>query len=84
LLNNHYEIYVLYHTKDNTKYRVVGVFVNPSSTESKTCEKVENDKGMILAEDSKAVNQVTYTYDVYWLVRFVFSPSLFLIWHHFV
>lgn len=64
---------MLYHTKDNTKHRVVGVFVNPSSTESKSCDKVENDKGMILDEDEKAVNHVTYTYDVYWLVSLVFG-----------
>lgn len=66
LLNNHFEIYILFHTKDDVKYRVVGVFVNPSSTESKSCEeKVKNDQGMILNQNSE--NQVIYTYDVYWL-----------------
>ena len=45
---------------------MVGAFVNPSSTESTSCDKVENDKGMILNPTKD--NQVTYTYDVYWLV----------------
>jgi transmembrane 9 superfamily protein 2/4 len=65
LLNNHYEIYVMYHTKDSIKHRVVGVSVNPSSTASKDCKRDSKDSGMILSETGS--NAVTYTYDVYWI-----------------
>ncbi|KAJ3358718.1 hypothetical protein HDU91_005141 [Kappamyces sp. JEL0680] len=65
LLNNHYEIYIMYHTKDDVKHRVVGVYVNPSSTESKTCVRRDDDTGVVLSETQH--NSVTYTYDVYWI-----------------
>lgn len=67
LLNNHFEIYIMYHTTNSPdKHRVVGVYVNPSSTASLTCDRVENDQGMILSDSHD--NKVSYTYDVYWIV----------------
>ena len=66
LLNNHYEIYVLYHTEDDIKHRVVGVFVNPSSTISKTCDHKDIHSGVVL--DESKTNKVPVTYDVIWMV----------------
>ncbi|KAJ2998901.1 hypothetical protein HDV02_003876 [Globomyces sp. JEL0801] len=65
LLNNHFEIYIQYHERKDKKYRVVGVFVNPTSTQFDTCDRKEKDMGMALSETD--MNSVTYTYDVYWI-----------------
>ncbi|KAJ3324235.1 hypothetical protein HDV06_000274 [Boothiomyces sp. JEL0866] len=65
LLNNHYEIYISYHTKDNKKFRIVGAFVNPSSTEFDDCKRDDKDGGLELS--SKMPSKFTYTYDVYWI-----------------
>lgn len=63
-LNNHYQIRIMYHEAENEeKFRVVGVFVNPSSRSgSKNCGNPENP----LELDEKGVSKVAWTYDVYW------------------
>lgn len=66
LLNNHFEIYVSYHIKDDSKYRVVGVSVNPTSTQYANCERNDNDPGMRLKDNTDV--RVSWTYDVYWIV----------------
>ncbi|KDQ21805.1 hypothetical protein BOTBODRAFT_99067 [Botryobasidium botryosum FD-172 SS1] len=65
-LNNHYDIILQYHTKDNIHYRIVGVLVWPEShgtTEGNpTC--ASDSKGLVLSEERD--NSVVYTYTIRW------------------
>jgi transmembrane 9 superfamily protein 2/4 len=62
MLNNHYEIYIMYHPRPDATYRVVGAYVNPSSVKSEKCIKKDP---VILSELD--MNTFPYTYDVYWI-----------------
>ncbi|KAL1990442.1 hypothetical protein VTN49DRAFT_6281 [Thermomyces lanuginosus] len=73
LLHNHYDILIDYHLvglPTSTKYRVVGVLVQPDSRGASKVDKNGNvDCGeggppMILNEDGET--KVTWTYSVYW------------------
>ncbi|KZT43610.1 hypothetical protein SISSUDRAFT_1124738 [Sistotremastrum suecicum HHB10207 ss-3] len=66
ILNNHYDIILKYHTKDNINYRVVGVLVWPSSNAATEgdCEVREGGKHMELSETTATT--VRYTYRVMW------------------
>ncbi|KAI9269610.1 hypothetical protein EDC94DRAFT_633449 [Helicostylum pulchrum] len=64
-LNNHYNITIEYHPREERKFRVVGVLVSSSSRN----QKVENDvlapsKGPLVL---KGGEQVVYTYSVKWV-----------------
>lgn len=69
-LNNHYDITIDYHHREDGKYRVVGVLVSPSSRNQKLNEKgvpVESSGPMVLSGNDK----VLYTYSTNWRVSFV-------------
>ena len=66
-LNNHYDIYIQYHARDATHFRVVGVLVYPRSIDSMpagattpTCDSGEPTYSLSETQD----NQVYYTYSV--------------------
>ncbi|KAL7327063.1 Transmembrane 9 superfamily member 2 [Mucor circinelloides] len=64
-LNNHYDITVDYHHREDGKYRVVGVLVSPVSRAQKVNEKgvpVPSGGAMVL----KGNDQVVYSYSVNW------------------
>ncbi|KIW10437.1 hypothetical protein PV08_11401 [Exophiala spinifera] len=72
ILNNHWDIIVDYHKAGlrGTKYRVVGVLVQPQSyAESKVTgpgkAECAVDSGPLMLQDG-AGTKVTYTYSVYW------------------
>jgi transmembrane 9 superfamily member 2/4 len=73
-LNNHYDIYIDYHTVSQDTYRVVGVIVQPSSrlsTEDGNGEGVNGANhcgqgGRTLTLDEKAQTDVFFTYSVVW------------------
>lgn len=90
-LNNHYDIYIQYHARDATHFRVVGVLVYPRSIDSMpagattpTCDV--SQPSLHLSESS--TNQVYYTYsvafvesDIPWGLRWdaylhVFDPKI--------
>lgn len=68
-LNNHYDIYVHYHPKDNERIRVVGVIVEPKSMSSKSqeakCAYNSATPGFVLNDAQD--NKVIYTYSVKWI-----------------
>lgn len=71
-MNNHYEITIDYHHREDGKYRVVGVLVSPSSRNQKLNEKgvPEISSGpMVLSANDK----VLYTYSTSWRVSYLFS-----------
>lgn len=65
-LNNHYEITIEYHHREDGKYRVVGVLVTSSSRNQKV------EKGVLTPSKGPLVlkggEQVVYTYSVKWVV----------------
>ncbi|KAI8976045.1 hypothetical protein BDB01DRAFT_728207 [Pilobolus umbonatus] len=64
-LNNHYDFTIEYHLRDDGKYRVVGVLVEPSSRNQKLNDKgdpVSDGKPLVLKKNEK----VLYTYSVIW------------------
>lgn len=66
-LNNHYDITIDYHHREDGKYRVVGVLVSPVSRAQKVNEKgvpVPSGGAMVL----KGNDQVVYSYSVNWQV----------------
>lgn len=67
-LNNHYDITIDYHLRDDGKYRVVGVLVSPVSRAQTVNEKnvpVPTGGPFILRGDEKVV----YSYTVNWKVK---------------
>ncbi len=73
VLNNHYDIIIDYHEVAENQYRVVGVIVQPGSrAKSKMLGPGKADCGdregpqLVLAADSNAGLEVTWTYGVYW------------------
>lgn len=67
-LNNHYNIEISIHHRDDGKYRVVGVIVSPTSRRQRVGqdgEAVIEGGPMVL----KANDRVVYTYSVNWVVR---------------
>lgn len=66
-LNNHYDITVEYHHRDDGKYRVVGVLVSPTSRAQSV-----NDKNVPVPSGGPMVihggEKVTYSYSVNWEV----------------
>ncbi|GAA5807519.1 hypothetical protein MFLAVUS_000882 [Mucor flavus] len=64
-LNNHYEITIEYHHREDGKYRVVGVLVTSSSRNQKV------EKGVLIPSKGPLVlkggEQVVYTYSVKWI-----------------
>ncbi|KAJ1975966.1 Transmembrane 9 super member 2 [Dimargaris verticillata] len=65
--NNHYEIRVLYHQVDATRYRIVGLEGVPQSKQSLVDGKVTCDTSnrMVLSESSDST--VAFTYTVVWV-----------------
>jgi transmembrane 9 superfamily protein 2/4 len=69
-LNNHYEITVEYHHREDGKYRVVGVLVSPISRAQTVNEKgvpVPTGGPLIL----KGGEKVVYSYSVEWKVSYL-------------
>jgi transmembrane 9 superfamily protein 2/4 len=67
-LNNHYNIEISIHHRDDGKYRVVGVIVSPTSRRQRVGqdgEAVVEGGPMILRPNDRVV----YTYSVNWVVR---------------
>lgn len=67
-LNNHYDITIEYHHREDDKYRVVGVLVSPSSRAQTVNEKnvpVPSGGAMVI----KGGEKVTYSYSVNWEVK---------------
>ncbi|ORX38000.1 hypothetical protein BD324DRAFT_650538 [Kockovaella imperatae] len=90
-LNNHYDIWIQYHVKDNAQYRVVGVMVYPSSRDSSPVDgssaaNCKTDRPLFLSETND--NDIYYTYsvnfipsDIPWGLRWdaylhVFDPKI--------
>lgn len=73
-LNNHYDITIDYHHRDDGKYRVVGVLVSPVSRAQKV-----NEKGVIVPSGGAMVlkgnEQVVYSYSVNWQVNLNISKQ---------
>ncbi|KAI8899476.1 hypothetical protein BC833DRAFT_585481 [Globomyces pollinis-pini] len=67
ILNNHYNIHIHYHPKDNNRVRVVGVVVNPASyskaTQDGGCHS-STSTPLDLPAGKEA--EITYTYNVIW------------------
>ncbi|KAI9352707.1 hypothetical protein BDR26DRAFT_849725 [Obelidium mucronatum] len=67
-LNNHYDITVEYHTKDNVTFRVVGVLVTPRSVASiegsNKCDFTSHTADLELSE--KQDTTVEFSYSVTW------------------
>ncbi|KAF8588664.1 endosomal P24A protein [Ramaria rubella] len=68
-LNNHYEIVLRYHPRDNNKHRVVGVLVwplsfAPAADGTPICDDRSNPKPLILSESGETT--VPFTYTVTW------------------
>ena len=66
-LNNHYDIFIQYHAKDNTHYRVVGVLVYPKSVDSAPTGMTDTpdcfaERQLYLSESRD--NSFYYTYSV--------------------
>ncbi|KAI8922889.1 hypothetical protein BC831DRAFT_473888 [Entophlyctis helioformis] len=67
VLNNHYDIIIHYHSKED-KMRVVGALVNPGSlTKEAQDAGCEAGKAAPFVVKSDADNTVQYTYSVYWV-----------------
>ncbi|KAG8953524.1 hypothetical protein FRC04_002366 [Tulasnella sp. 424] len=70
ILNNHYDIKMEYHTKDEKNFRVVGVLVWPFSLASQSSDKpncdtmAANPPPLYLSESK--TNEFFYTYTVTW------------------
>ena len=88
-LNNHYDIFIQYHRRDSTHFRVVGVLVYPRSVNSLVGNSEPDcfaDQPMYLSESND--NELWYTYsvsflesDVPWGLRWdmylhVFDPKI--------
>jgi transmembrane 9 superfamily protein 2/4 len=69
-LNNHYDIHISYHHREDGKNRVVGVLVYPSSRNQKLNEKDQpvSEGGPLILKGGESV---LYTYSVKWEVRLV-------------
>ena len=69
-LNNHYDIYVYYHSRASDKNRVVGVVVKPSSKNTKLKDgqpECNVDDGYFSLMENPQ-QEIVYTYTVTWLV----------------
>lgn len=67
-LNNHYDIYLQYHTRDNRKFRVVGVLVYPRSTAAHSETGSADCFNLAPVHLSEAQNnEFYYTYSVSWI-----------------
>lgn len=68
-LNNHYDIYIQYHMRDEDHFRVVGVLVYPSTVNSMVAGSTEpdcfNNQPFFLSEETG--NEFFYTYSVSFL-----------------
>ncbi|KIR99330.1 endosomal P24A protein [Cryptococcus deuterogattii 2001/935-1] len=68
-LNNHYDIYIQYHMRDEDHFRVVGVLVYPSTVNSMVAGSTEpdcfNNQPFYLSEETG--NEFFYTYSVSFL-----------------
>lgn len=68
-LNNHYDIYIQYHMRDEDHFRVVGVLVYPSTVNSMVAGSTEpdcfNKQPFYLSEETG--NEFFYTYSVSFL-----------------
>ncbi|OXC67701.1 hypothetical protein AYX13_03787 [Cryptococcus neoformans] len=68
-LNNHYDIYIQYHMRDENHFRVVGVLVYPSTVNSMVAGSPEpdcfNNQPFYLSEENG--NEFFYTYSVSFL-----------------
>ncbi|KAI8327012.1 hypothetical protein EDC96DRAFT_453665 [Choanephora cucurbitarum] len=64
-LNNHYDITIEYHQREDRKYRVVGVLVSPSSR-----AQTVNERGVVVPTGGPLVlvgnEKVVYSYSVHW------------------
>ncbi|KAL2913917.1 Transmembrane 9 superfamily member 2 [Polyrhizophydium stewartii] len=69
VFNNHFDIFVSYHTENNEKFRVVGVQVSPRSIQSGSngndCQQSGAPHLLVLSEDSE--NHVAFSYSVNWV-----------------
>lgn len=65
-LNNHYDITIEYHHREDNKYRVVGVLVSPSSKDQKLEKNVPVRTGGPLVLSGN--EEVVYTYSTIWKV----------------
>lgn len=65
-LNNHYDITIDYHHREDEKYRVVGVLVTPSSRNQKLVNGLltKTNDPLVLSNNE----EVVYTYSVNWNV----------------
>lgn len=63
-LNNHYDITIEYHHREDNKYRVVGVLVSPSSKDQKLVKNslVRTGGPLVLSGNE----EVVYTYSTIW------------------
>lgn len=79
-LNNHYDITIDYHPREDKKYRVVGVLVTPYSRNQKLVDGhlVKGSGPLVLGSNE----EVVYTYSVKWNVSKQTHTFLYGIIYH--
>ncbi|EGF76954.1 hypothetical protein BATDEDRAFT_20927 [Batrachochytrium dendrobatidis JAM81] len=71
VLNNHYEIYISYHSENMEKFRVVGVQVAPTSilasNGKNNCESTGSQSHLLLTVTPGESTPVSFSYSVKWI-----------------